>query len=49
LDAYRLPPDRITDLLTRAGFDVRAQLVREPEEPEKVRQAYLLARKPGAP
>ena len=49
LDAYRLPPDRITDLLTRAGFDVRAQLVREPEEPETVRQAYLLARKPGAP
>jgi SAM-dependent methyltransferase len=49
LDAYRLPPDRIADLLTRAGFDVRAQLVREPDEPEKTRQAYLLARKPGAP
>jgi SAM-dependent methyltransferase len=48
LDAYRLPPDRIADLLRRTGFDVRAQLVREPDEPEKTRQAYLLARKPGA-
>jgi SAM-dependent methyltransferase len=49
LDSYRLPPDRITNLLTRNGFDVRATLVRAPDEPEKVRQAYLLARKPGAP
>jgi SAM-dependent methyltransferase len=49
LDAYRLPPDRIADLLRRAGLDVRAELVREPDGPEKTRQAYLLARKPGAP
>jgi SAM-dependent methyltransferase len=49
LDSYRLPPDRITDLLSLAGFDVDARLVRKPEEPEKVRQAYLLARKRGGP
>ncbi|MGZ4550256.1 MAG: class I SAM-dependent DNA methyltransferase [Blastococcus sp.] len=44
LDAYRLDPGRVVDLLERAGFDVHAQLVREPEPPEKTRQAYLLAR-----
>jgi hypothetical protein len=48
LDSYRLPPERVTDLLNRAGLDVHARLVREPEKPETVRQAYLLARKPGA-
>jgi SAM-dependent methyltransferase len=46
-DAYRLPPDRVVELLGRAGFVVGARMVREPEEPEKTRQAYLLARKPG--
>ncbi|MGZ4547872.1 MAG: class I SAM-dependent DNA methyltransferase [Blastococcus sp.] len=44
LDAYRLDPGRVVDLLERAGLDVHAQLVREPEPPEKTRQAYLLAR-----
>ncbi|GAB2737508.1 class I SAM-dependent methyltransferase [Arthrobacter bambusae] len=47
LDAYRLPPERITELLLRAGFVVDAQLLREPDEMhEKTPQAYLLARKP---
>jgi SAM-dependent methyltransferase len=45
LDAYRLPPDRIVELLARTGLVVHARLLREPEDPEKVQQAYLLARK----
>jgi SAM-dependent methyltransferase len=45
-DAYRLPPDRIAELLGEAGFDMVARLLREPDEREKVQQAYLLARKP---
>jgi SAM-dependent methyltransferase len=44
LDAYRLDPRRLVDLLERAGFGVHAHLLREPEPPEKTRQAYLLAR-----
>jgi SAM-dependent methyltransferase len=44
-DAYRLPPDRITELLSHAGFVVDAQLLCEPGEREKTQQAYLLARK----
>jgi SAM-dependent methyltransferase len=48
LDAYRLPPERITELLLQAGFVVEAQLLREPDDRhEKTRQAYLLARKPA--
>jgi SAM-dependent methyltransferase len=49
LDAYRLSPDRITELLSQAGIVVTARLVREPDETEKTQQAYLLARKPGMP
>jgi hypothetical protein len=45
LDAYRLPPDQVAELLSRAGLSVQARLLREPEGPEKVPQAYLLARK----
>ncbi len=48
LEAYRLPPERITELLLQAGFAVEAQLLREPDDRyEKTRQAYLLARKPA--
>jgi hypothetical protein len=43
LDAYRLPRDRVAELLGRAGLVVHAGLVREPVGPEKTRQAYLLA------
>lgn len=47
LDAYRLPPERIKELLLQAGFVVEAQLLREPDDMyEKTPQAYLLARKP---
>jgi SAM-dependent methyltransferase len=47
LDAYRLSPDHVAELLRQAGLAVHARLVREPDEPEKLQQAYLLARKPG--
>jgi hypothetical protein len=46
LDAYRLSPDRIGELLNQAGLIVHARLLREPDENEKIQQAYLLARKP---
>ncbi|WP_284990894.1 class I SAM-dependent methyltransferase [Arthrobacter sp. efr-133-TYG-120] len=48
LDAYRLPPDHISELLLQAGLVVEAQLLREPDDRyEKTPQAYLLARKPS--
>lgn len=43
LDAYRQDPDRIRALLEAAGFTEYARLVRVPDAPEKVRQAYVLA------
>lgn len=43
LDAYRQDPDRIRALLEAAGFTEYARLVRAPDAPEKVRQAYVLA------
>ncbi|SDO44454.1 Methyltransferase domain-containing protein [Cryobacterium flavum] len=45
LMAYRLPPDRIVDLLAAAGLAVQSQLVRAPDQSEKTPQAFLLARK----
>ena len=45
LDAYRLPPDRITAMLDNAGLAVQSQLLRAPDESEKTPQAFLLARK----
>lgn len=45
-DAYRLPPKRVTELLSQAGFTVTAQLIREPmHELEHTPQAHLVARK----
>jgi SAM-dependent methyltransferase len=49
LDAYRLKPDRVVELLNQVGLVVHARLLREPEEPEKVQQACLLARRSGMP
>jgi SAM-dependent methyltransferase len=44
LHTYRRDPDQVCDLLARAGLDVRARVLREPEPPnEKTRQAYLMA------
>jgi SAM-dependent methyltransferase len=45
LDSYRMPPDGVAHLLSEAGFVLDASLVRRPEGPEKVDQAYLLAHK----
>ncbi|MGI5448079.1 class I SAM-dependent methyltransferase [Streptomyces sp. CA-243310] len=50
LDFRRQRPQWIAEALDRAGFAVRARLLREPEEGvEKVPQAYVVARKPVAP
>lgn len=46
LDVYRLAPDRVAELMSEAGLIVRARLIRDPDEPEKLQQAYLLAHKP---
>ena len=45
LDAYRMDPDDVTDLLGSAGLIVEARLVRQPDAKEKTPQAYLLAQK----
>ncbi|MDJ0380328.1 class I SAM-dependent methyltransferase [Streptomyces sp. G-G2] len=50
LDVYWVSPDRVAELLDRAGLPVDARMVREPTEQEKPvqgRQAYVMARKPG--
>lgn len=50
LDFHRRQPDCVAGLLTGAGLDVRARLVREPDHDgdftERTPQAFLLARKP---
>ncbi|MGH3990636.1 MAG: class I SAM-dependent DNA methyltransferase [Pseudonocardiaceae bacterium] len=46
LDFYRFQPDRVAQLLHEAGLAVIARLLREPDETERVHQAYVLARKP---
>jgi ubiquinone/menaquinone biosynthesis C-methylase UbiE len=50
LDSPRRRPDDVARLLGAAGFSVRAQLVRAPDEEgeftEREPQAFLLARKP---
>jgi SAM-dependent methyltransferase len=45
LDAYRLSPDVVSELLRKSGVLVNARLLREADETEKTEQAYLLARK----
>ncbi|MEW2376538.1 methyltransferase domain-containing protein [Micromonospora sp. NPDC047812] len=51
LSFRRRRPDRVAELLTEAGLDVRARLVREPEtypfQQERTPHAYLLARRPA--
>jgi ubiquinone/menaquinone biosynthesis C-methylase UbiE len=48
LEFHRRQPDAVAAALAAAGFEVRARMVREPEEHERVPQAYLLARSPAA-
>jgi SAM-dependent methyltransferase len=45
LDAYRLSPATVCELLRESGFVVSARLLREPGERETTQQAYLLARR----
>ncbi|MGH3846129.1 MAG: class I SAM-dependent DNA methyltransferase [Pseudonocardiaceae bacterium] len=46
LDFHRFQPDQVEQLLQAAGLAVYARLLREPDETERVQQAYVLARKP---
>jgi SAM-dependent methyltransferase len=46
LDVHQRPVELVAELLTGAGFDVRARLTREPETHEWSAQAYVLARRP---
>jgi SAM-dependent methyltransferase len=50
LDYYRRSPELVAGLLAGAGLEPRAQLLREPDDDgvEKLRRAYLLARRPAA-
>lgn len=45
LTSQRLQPDAVTALLADARLEVQARLVRAPEPPETVPQAYLLAQR----
>ncbi|MEU8635656.1 methyltransferase domain-containing protein [Amycolatopsis sp. NPDC048633] len=45
LDAYRLPVERVGELVTGAGFEVLAQVLRDPAAP--VPHGRVLARKPA--
>jgi SAM-dependent methyltransferase len=48
LDYYWRAPDTVADRLTKAGLELHARVLREPEGEEKQPRAFLLARKPGA-
>ena len=45
LDSYRQQPADITALLRDAGFEVWAEVLRQPDENEKVPKGFVLARK----
>ncbi|MFF0087930.1 class I SAM-dependent methyltransferase [Streptomyces canus] len=44
-ESYRLPTDRLAELLQRAGFTITAQLVQEPDEALKWKIASFMAQK----
>jgi len=48
LDTYWMQPDQLASQLQDAGLPVHARVVRDPEDPETVPRAYLLARKRSA-
>jgi SAM-dependent methyltransferase len=48
LDVYWMPPGHIAELLSQAGFEAHARMLREPGKDEKQPQAFLLVRKPVA-
>ncbi|MFC9908907.1 class I SAM-dependent DNA methyltransferase [Streptomyces sp. NPDC127197] len=45
LDYHWRTPEKVADLLTKAGLDVQARVLREPQDEEKRPRAFLLARK----
>jgi SAM-dependent methyltransferase len=47
-ESYRLPADRLAELLNRAGLVVTSQLVQEPDADLKWKYASFMARKPAA-
>lgn len=51
LDFHRLQPDHVAGLLSQAGLDMQARLLREPagdgDFAERAQQAFLLARNPA--
>lgn len=50
LDFRRRQPERVAELLTDAGFEMMASMVRQPRRAtEQTSQAFLLARKPVEP
>ena len=53
LDFRRRQPEQVAQVLGRAGLEVRARLLREPDDdgdfPERQPQAFVLARKPTQP
>ncbi|MGW2825460.1 class I SAM-dependent methyltransferase [Streptomyces sp. NPDC001443] len=46
LDYHWRTPDTVADLLVKAGFRLRARLLREPDGEERLPRAFLLAHKP---
>ncbi|MEU6605200.1 methyltransferase domain-containing protein [Streptomyces shenzhenensis] len=47
LDCHWRTPETVCGLLTAAGLEPRARLVREPEAGQKLPRAFVLARKPA--
>ncbi|GAB2867822.1 class I SAM-dependent methyltransferase [Streptomyces deserti] len=47
LDCYWRTPDTVAAHLTKAGLEIRARVLREPEDEEKRPRAFLLARRPA--
>ncbi len=48
LDFQRRRPDHIAELANDAGLPVHTRMLREPQEGETTRQAYVMARRPAA-
>jgi SAM-dependent methyltransferase len=52
LDFHRRRPEQVAEALSRAGLEVRARVLREPDDsgefPEHSQQAYVLSRRPPA-
>jgi hypothetical protein len=47
VEFHRRQPDQVAEVLSRAGLDVRARILREPDDtgefPEQTPQAFVLA------